>query len=112
MTRIALRDISPDTISESELVVYRLLRPYIGRCLGLNHEVNNALAGVIGYAEFLSDGLGELSEEQRNCVSRILTSAERIEGIIDDLCRLKMRLSEEIDMQSVTEAFKKLEPSD
>ena len=112
MTRIALQNINPDTISESELALYRLLRPYIGRCLGLNHEVNNALAGIIGYAEFLSDGVGELTEEQQNCVSQILKSAERIEEIIEDLCRLKIKLSEEIDMQSVTEAFRKLEPSD
>ncbi|MFQ5453736.1 MAG: histidine kinase dimerization/phospho-acceptor domain-containing protein, partial [Candidatus Zixiibacteriota bacterium] len=37
----------------NELEVYQAIKPYIAHCLTMNHEINNPLAGIIGYSEFL-----------------------------------------------------------
>jgi hypothetical protein len=49
---------APDTAesaenSQEDLALFRALKPYIGHCLTLNHDLNNPLAGILGYAEFL-----------------------------------------------------------
>jgi len=32
----------------NELALFERIKPYLGRCLTLNHNLNNPLAGIIG----------------------------------------------------------------
>lgn len=108
MSKQPVPNISKDSVSDEELAVYRLLKPYIGHCLTMNHDLNNPLSGIIGYAEFLMQEGDYLSEEHRAFVQQILQSAERIQKIVEDLCVDKIELMEKIDLQELIEAYRKV----
>ena len=91
---------------KEELAVFRALKPYIGHCLALNHDINNPLAGIIGYGEFLMEESSQLDETQKGYLRQIMQCAERIKKLVEDLCEEKIALTEGIDLKSVTEAYK------
>ncbi len=76
------------------------LRPFILRCLKLNHEINNPLAGILGYTEFLLEE-ETLSEIQRDCVHQIMSCADRIEKEISRLCQEKIELAGRLDLKQI-----------
>lgn len=86
-----------------ELALWRALKPYIGRCLTLNHDINNPLAGIIGYTEFMMSEESPLTADQQEHLQNIMHCAERIRMLVDDLCREKIELAEKIDLRSVVE---------
>ncbi len=52
----------------------------------ISHDLRTPLTSVLGYAEFLEDGLGgPLSEGQRRFVTQILKSTERLDHLVNDL---------------------------
>lgn len=93
---------------ENELKIYQIIKPYIGHCLTLNHDINNPLAGVIGYSEFLLSEEDSLSKEQKGYLNHILTCAERIKSLVDNLCEEKIALEEKVDLRSITDSYKKV----
>ena len=93
-------------VSAEEIAVYRQLKPLIAHCLTLNHEINNPLAGILGYAEFMLDA-DDLNDEQRRHVQQIMTSAERIRKIIEKLSDRKIKLSDDVEMGKLIEQFKR-----
>ena len=93
---------------QHEIEIYQKLKPYIGHCLTLNHDLNNPLAGIIGYSEFLLED-EELNEKQKKFISQILKSAERMQKLIEDLCEDKIALNEEINLSEVVASYKKVE---
>lgn len=107
MAKLSLPPLSGEHISEQELAVYRALRPYIAHCLSLNHEINNPLAGIVGYTEFLIEECQGLSPEHQNFLRQIMVSAERIQRIVEELCAEKIALHEKIDLASLV---RELEP--
>ncbi|HEY9900548.1 MAG TPA: ATP-binding protein [Pantanalinema sp.] len=51
-----------------------------------SHELRTPLASIVGYAEFLEDGLGgELSETQATYVGQIQAGAGRLQRLVEDL---------------------------
>lgn len=76
----------------------RLLRPLLNSCLDLNHDLNNPLAGIIGYCEFLMEDSGSLSEEQLNYLAKILICAERIRVSLEGLGAQKMEIGQQVDL--------------
>lgn len=52
----------------------------------VSHELRTPLATILGYGEFLDEGLGGmLSPEQKDFVSQILQGAKRLEVLVADL---------------------------
>jgi signal transduction histidine kinase len=103
-------DLDSADISEelrTDIALFRALKPYLGHCLTLNHDLNNPLAGILGYAEFLlSDD--NLTTDQKHSLGQIVTCAERMKIMIEALCDHKIELSEKIDMDSITDAYVKV----
>ena len=95
-----------------ELEIFQVLKPYIGHCLTLNHDLNNPLAGIIGYCEFLQEEAECLTEEQKGYLRQIATCAERMHKLIEDLCIEKISLDEKIDLKSVEESYQKIKKLD
>ena len=108
MTKKATPDIARDTVTDQELAVYRLLKPYIGHCLTLNHDLNNPLSGIIGYTEFLLEEATDLSEEHRAFLRQIMEGAERIQRTVENLCADKIELVEKVNLQELIEAYQKV----
>lgn len=102
----------PDVSAEQNIVddpaIYQALKPYIGHCLTMNHDINNPLAGILGYAEFMLSEPEGLSEDQRQQLGKILHCAERIKKLVEALCDEKIALSEGVDLRVVTDAYKKI----
>jgi signal transduction histidine kinase len=100
-------DLESANISEDlkkEIALFRALRPFLGQCLTLNHDLNNPLAGILGYAEFLQADKN-LTDDQRKSLDQIVTCAERMRKLIEDLCEQKISLSGKVDMEAVTETL-------
>jgi len=55
----------------------------------VSHELRTPLNGIIGFSELMYDGrLGPLSDEHRECLSDILTSARHLLQLINDILDL------------------------
>ena len=81
------------------------IKPFILQCLSLNHDINNPLAGVLGYTEYiLSDPKG-LSEDQIELLQKVMTCGERIQKLVADLGDAKAALAQEIDIKAVLEKY-------
>ena len=106
MEKLTLEKADIDADSKEELAIFRALKPYIGHCLTLNHDINNPLAGVIGYGELLMEESGQLDKTQKGYLRQVLQCAERIKKLVENLCEEKIALAEGIDLKSVTEAYK------
>ncbi len=102
---------SPEISDElrEEIALFRTLKPYLGHCLTLNHDLNNPLAGILGYAEFLQAD-DNLTADQRNSLNQIVKCAERMKGLIEFLCEHKIELSKNIDMGAIIEAWSQSAP--
>lgn len=86
---------------------WQALKPYIGHCLTMNHDINNPLAGVLGYCEFiLMDD--DLSPSHRKHLEQIAECAERIKKLVEALCDEKIALAEKVDLRTVTAAYQKI----
>ncbi len=102
---------APD--SQNELEVYRVLKPYIAQCLTLSHDLNNQLAGIIGYAEFILSEPEGMSEEQCGYLNQIVTCAQRINQRVNALSTDKISLGNEVDLKKTLEMFREAAvPSD
>lgn len=52
----------------------------------VSHELRTPLSSIVGFAEFLEDGVGgDLTDQQRGFVSEIQAGARRLQGLVDDL---------------------------
>lgn len=90
---------------KKELDLIEKLRPYLGHCLTLNHDLNNPLAGIIGYTEFLREESDQLSDEHKEFVDQIMRCAERIKRVLDNLSEEKIALSAELDFREIIATY-------
>lgn len=93
-------DISQDL--KHELTTYRKLLPLVKLCLKLNHDINNPLAGILGYAELLLTDDQKLETDQLKAVEKIMECGERISSLTIELTELKSQLVHDLDLK---EAF-------
>lgn len=101
-----------DSLAEQErkeLELFGALKPYLGQCLSLNHDLNNPLAGIVGFLEFLMEESDQLSDEHREFVEQINLCSERMCQVLERLSDQKIALSAKVDLRSVIEAY---QPSD
>lgn len=99
-------DLNDKTLIES-------LKPLIGRCLVLNHELNNYMAGIIGYCELLLDEEEQLSEDQKQMIHGIKKCANKIGKDIEEMAKEKALLADMIDLKPFLEVTRNDdEPSD
>lgn len=80
-------------------------KPFLAHCLNLNHEINNPLAGIIGYAEYMLGDDEPLTKDQRHYVEQIMMCAERIRALIVTLSERKSNLAERFDLAAMLESF-------
>lgn len=104
-----LRETPLSDALKRELTVYRRLKPFIGHCLTLNHDINNPLAGILGYAEFMLAEDDGSDEELVNNIRQIAACAERIQKRIESLCSHKLCLATGLDLESLIREYKQFE---
>jgi signal transduction histidine kinase len=85
-----------------QLEQFKALRPFLKRCFSLNHDINNPLAGILGYAEFMLTDGDSLTDEQRSNLDQIIKCAERIKTLIDNLSEAKAELEEQSDIDELS----------
>ena len=104
-------NLKTDNKQEEDLALFRALKPFINHCLSLNHDINNPLAGIMGYTEFMIDEGDNLTQNQIDELKKIYQCAERIQKLVVELCDEKIALSENIDLRSVVASFNKNDKS-
>lgn len=92
----------------SDHAVWQKLRPYVGHCLTLNHEINNALTSVLGYIELMLLERASLSPDQIEYLENIRAAAQQIKSATEQLSREKIEISEDIDLRPVIEAYTRI----
>jgi signal transduction histidine kinase len=98
---------TPETLTE-DYAIWLKLKPYIGHCLSMNHDLNNPLAGILGYCEFMLTDDDSLTATQRKHLQLINKCAERMKLQIEALCEEKIALSEGLDLRAITDAYKQI----
>ena len=98
------KQLTAEELQEFEL--YQKLKPYIGHCMILNHELNNPLTGIIGFGEFLVED-DDVPESTKKSVRMILKSAEKMQKLIEALCADKIELDAQINLAEVIDSYKK-----
>ena len=88
---------------KQELEIFQALKPFLARCLDLNHDINNPLTGIIGFCEFLMEDADSFNDEQKEFIENIVTCTEKIRKHIDQLCDTKIALNDKIDLKSFIE---------
>lgn len=81
------------------------LKPLIEKALSLNHDLNNPLAGILGYCEFLMEEGDNLTKEQISYLKQIAKCADRIQKAIIELSELKIKFSENVDINQFLETI-------
>jgi signal transduction histidine kinase len=84
-----------------ELELLRQVRPYLQKCLDLNHDIGNPLAGILGYCELLLAGADQLPADARRSLEIIYTCTERIKRALEILGEEKVALAAGVDLQRV-----------
>jgi signal transduction histidine kinase/CheY-like chemotaxis protein len=75
----------------------------IGELVGeIAHEINNPLAGILGFAQLLLDG-GEVPDASRESVKKIVEQAMRVKRIVEKLLIFARRTSGAFEPLSVNE---------
>lgn len=88
-------------LTDRELLA--LLKPFVAYTLRLNHDLNNPLAGILGYGELLVAESDQLSPGQQECLEKMMEAAERMKDILESFCEEKRKLAEQIDVISLQE---------
>jgi nitrogen-specific signal transduction histidine kinase len=96
----------PTTDPTTDFALFQTLKPYIGHCLTMNHDINNPLAGIIGYCEFLQLESENLNKDQQHQLEMIAKCAERIRKLVENLCEEKIALTEKIDLRPIVDSYK------
>ena len=98
---LELNDISRKVELEEKILQAEKLSSLSFLSAGIAHEINNPLTGIIGYAEYLLSEDEPLTESQKEGLKRIMLCAERIEKEINDLCEIKIKIAEEVDIENI-----------
>ena len=91
-------------MTQEEKGAYRVgvaVLPLLRRCLGLNHELNKPVAGIVGHCQFLLDDKDKLKPEQTLTVEEIRDCAIQIQTILEELSAEKANLSEKMDLKAI-----------
>jgi signal transduction histidine kinase len=92
----------PDSQSDqSDRDLLDQLKPFLAYCLKVNHEINNPLAGIIGYTEYMLDDDDPLTDDQRHYVKQIMQCAERIQKIVSEMSTRKADLLTSVDLSDI-----------
>ena len=92
--------------AESQLEIARRLKPFIRNCIDLHHDLNNPLAGILGYAEFILSDTDKLSENIVKDLQQIVNCAEKIRAILEGVAKSKAEVLEGITPETLREYLK------
>lgn len=98
---------SPDATSNltdeqrRDLELLRQVRPYLRKCLDLNHDIGNPLAGILGYSELLLAQADQLPAEARRSLEVIHHCTQRINRALEILGEEKVILASKVDLKHV-----------
>lgn len=95
-----------DELDEDEYQVFQILKPYIYTCLSFSHDINNPLAGIMGFAELLKEESNDMSESQIKLINRVLECAEKIKSSVNQLCDIKDELTNKVKNKNILEAYR------
>ncbi len=92
----------------SDYHTWQILKPYIGQCLTLNHEINNPLTALLGYIEILLLDSDKFSASELEYLEHVRQAAQKIKFVAQELSREKIELAEKVDLRPIIEAYAQL----
>ncbi|HSG99172.1 MAG TPA: histidine kinase dimerization/phospho-acceptor domain-containing protein [candidate division Zixibacteria bacterium] len=91
---------APTTTCDSPEGLVELKR-FAAALLELNHDLNNPLAGVVGYLELAMTSHDDLPEDTRKMLANVQKSADLLEKVIGRLTSAKRRLQTSVDISEL-----------
>jgi light-regulated signal transduction histidine kinase (bacteriophytochrome) len=89
-----------------------IVTSYLQCCFDLHHDLNNPLAAILGYCQFLLDDGETLRADQKSNVEQIRACAMRIQGIVDQLAHERSVLVERMAAASGKASGEKTKAAD
>lgn len=77
------------------------LRSFCAALLDLNHDLNNPLAGVIGYLELAMSREDDLTSKSMEMLGHVQASADKMNTLIQEFTVAKRRLQSTVDISSL-----------
>ena len=98
--------IAQGSAASEDLELVRRLKPLIRECIDIHHDLNNPLAGILGYAEFILSGPEQLTDTVKKDLQQIVKCAEKMKEITDRIARSKARILEDMHPDILREFLK------
>ncbi len=77
------------------------LKEFFSAQFELNHDLNNPLAGVVGYLELALTGKESIPERPKELLLNVQKCANRMDELIQEFVKSKRRLQEAVDLSDV-----------
>jgi len=77
------------------------LKEFLGAQFELNHDLNNPLAGVVGYLELAMTGKDDIPERPLELLQNVQKCANRMDELIQEFVKSKRRLQNTVDLSDV-----------
>lgn len=77
------------------------LKEFLGAQFELNHDLNNPLAGVIGYLELALTDKDAIPERALELLQNVQKCANRMDELIQEFVKSKRRLQTTVDLSDV-----------
>ena len=81
------------------------LKRFASKLITLNHDLNNPLAGVVGYLELAMTSGDTLPPDTLEMLNNVQRSAELLQEVINRLTQAKRRLQASVDISQLEEGF-------
>lgn len=88
---------SPEGIEE--------LKRFAAALITLNHDLNNPLAGIVGYLELAMTGKEPIPPDANEMLKNVQRSAELMEKVIQQLTQAKRRLQSSVDISAIEDGI-------
>jgi len=77
------------------------LKEFLGAQFELNHDLNNPLAGIVGYLELAMTGTDDIPERPLELLQNVQKCADRMDELIQEFVKSKRRLQNTVDLSDV-----------
>ncbi len=78
------------------------LQAFVGRLMTLNHDINNCLAGIIGYLELAMMDADSLPPKTVELLESVQKSAGMLESLVVGFSESKRNLQSKVDLSALT----------
>lgn len=95
-----------DQAVNSQMEFLHQVKPFLRHCISIHHDLNNPLAGILGYTEFLLTEPDKLAPTLKKDLEQINKCAIKMRDIIAQVADAKAELVDKVGPEVITQFLK------